>query len=471
MTENGTVHGLLTYTMVMVMTEALEKSKQPITYGELARRIQGQYVAWGRTFPTPLIEGNDKDREILGDKVWKGRSEMFLNTKDGLKVNAGAIHGLTKGSILSVKPPPGKGDKDKLLGYVLIGELRPFDADVEPCDEKGKPAKTEFPDGAACEKFFIDVGDQRLKVGVDPLDAKIDAKPIPDALRKKLAEAVKKLEGPESVVQFLEKSEKADWLVRAWGDEGKEVVVVPGAGWSVGRDPIAIPAFGPAPIDDKLGDWLKETLGRIGRAESLKKMAASAELAGGESGVKIKVEPLRRKDKTDVRGSIPLNWPSPSLALHDGDLLAVRITNIGREKVDLTVLFIDSGCGIDCLYPVSELNRLEKDGSITIKFKVNGKTAGTEQMVILAVKSQGQPVDFSALAQPSLELAVKKAGTRGEELKEALDSPLGKLLKKGLYNQGNARGVTRDEVDDHVMMLIPLHVDPKKRPPEPKPAN
>src|SRR5205823_5558864 len=94
-TENGTVHGLLTYTMVMVITEALEKSKEPITYGELARRIQSQYVAWGRTFPTPLIEGGDKDREILGDKVWPGRSSMFLNTRDGLKVNAGAIHGLT----------------------------------------------------------------------------------------------------------------------------------------------------------------------------------------------------------------------------------------------------------------------------------------------------------------------------------------------------------------------------------------
>src|SRR5262249_38080622 len=126
------VYGLLTYSMCKILTEAAEKSRAPITYNELARRIHGQYVQWGRTAPTPLIEGVDRDRQVLGDKVWPGRSSIVLSEeKDGYRINAGALHGLTEGSILEVKPPAGKGDM--LLGHVRIKELRTHQSEVEPC--------------------------------------------------------------------------------------------------------------------------------------------------------------------------------------------------------------------------------------------------------------------------------------------------------------------------------------------------
>ena len=153
--DDGTVHGLLTYTMVKVLTEALEKSKEPITYNELMRRIQAQYVAWGRTFPTPRLEGADGDRAILGGRAWPGHSLFVLSSKNGLKVNAGAINGLTEGCILSVQPPPGQGDKR--LGFVRIDDVRRFDSDVEPCDEAGKTARTTFPEGALCQYCSLSI--------------------------------------------------------------------------------------------------------------------------------------------------------------------------------------------------------------------------------------------------------------------------------------------------------------------------
>jgi hypothetical protein len=459
-TDGAQVYGLLSYTMCQVLTESLEQSKEPITYNELARRIHGQYVAWGRTFPTPLIEGDDRDREILGDKVWPGRSSLILSARDGLKVNAGALHGLTPDSILSVVSPPGQGNK--ALGFVRVGEVRTFDADVTACDEAGKAARTEFPDGAVCKVHFSAVGDQRLKVAVDPADAA--GKAVPEGLRQKLVEAVKRLDGAGSVVQSVEAPKAADWLVRAWGG-GQQVVLVPAAGWSVGHDASAVPSFGPAAVDDKLTDWLKESLQRVARAEALKRLAAGGE-ATADGGVKIKVTPLRCKDRADKRGSIPFAWPGPSLAVYDGDRMVVRISNTGRAPVDVTILYIDSGCGINCLYPKDgEVNRLAAGDTITTApLRVTGKTAGLEQMVVLAVKGQGQPVDFSALEQPSLDRAVASRG----QAREALETPLGRLLKKGLYGQGDARGLTRDEVEDNVMVLMPLHVRPEKRPEDPK---
>ena len=42
------------------------------TPGDLIR--QAQYTAWGRNAPTPMIEGDLQDAEVLGDKTWPGRS-------------------------------------------------------------------------------------------------------------------------------------------------------------------------------------------------------------------------------------------------------------------------------------------------------------------------------------------------------------------------------------------------------------
>ena len=46
-------YGLLTYTLA----EILRTARSPLTYRELAQRIQRAYIKAGRTTPTPLLEG------------------------------------------------------------------------------------------------------------------------------------------------------------------------------------------------------------------------------------------------------------------------------------------------------------------------------------------------------------------------------------------------------------------------------
>ena len=458
--EDGKAYGILTYSLCKILTEATVKSKEPITYNELARRIHGQYVQWGRTAPTPLIEGVDRDRQVLGDKVWPGRSSVLL-AKDsiGYSINAGALHGLTKGTILAVKPPPGQGDK--LVGHVQIKELLAYSAQVEPCSHDKAPLAKDLPNGGACTAVFIDFGDQQLRVAVDPRDT--DGKTINDAVRLDLVKTLQGLAGPNSIIRPVAQTKEADWLLRA---KDKGVVLVPGTGWSVGRAPLGEPRFGPAPIDANLAAWLKNALTSVARAESLKRLAAGGDLGGQDSAIRLKLGLTRKKDQSEKVGSIAVVWPAPDVLAYDEDRIVIDLANKGRVPVDVTVLYIDSGFGIECFYPRDgEINRLGPDESILprLSFKFNNKTAGLEQLVVIAVKAKGQPVDFSQLAQPTLEQALDRAGTRGDELKQSLDTPLGKLLKRGMYGQGSARGVSQDEIADHALFAVSFNVRPQKR--------
>ena len=460
--NDAKVYGLLTYSLCKILTEATEKSKEPLTYNELARRIHGQYVQWGRLSPTPLIEGADRDRQVLGDKVWPGRSSiLLLEGEEGYTINAGALHGLTEGSILAVTPPPGKGDA--LLGHVRIKDLRTYTAEVEPCAHDKTPRAKNLPEGAVCTTIFIDVGDQQLRVAVDPRDA--EGKVVPMATHVELVKIVKGLAGPQSLVRPVDKTNQADWLVHV---QEKKVLLVPGSGWSVGRAPIGAARFGPVAMDANLGEWLKSGLNRIARADNLKRLAAGGALGADGNAVRIELKLRRKKNADDKIGSIPIDWPAPDVVVHDADSLVFDIANKGRVPIDVTLLYIDSGFGIDCLYPdprENEINRLRPGESILprVSLKFNSKTAGLEQVVVIAVKAKGQPVDFSQLEQPTLERALQQAGARGEGLKQSLDTPLGKLLRRGMYGAGGTRGLVIADVEDHAMFTVSFNVRPQKR--------
>ena len=166
MPPDGTVtkrHGLLTYAVCQLLME----SKTPLTYRELGQRVYAQYVQWHRTSPTPLIEGVDLDREVLGRRQWPGRSRFTLvPSGDGWKVTGGALHGLTEGSILAVYPPAGAADADKPLGHVRIRKSDPFEAEVEPCRHAKLDSPKSLPEGGRCEPAYLDYGRMRLRVAV-----------------------------------------------------------------------------------------------------------------------------------------------------------------------------------------------------------------------------------------------------------------------------------------------------------------
>ena len=461
MAKEGKTYGLLTFTMCRILTEMTEKSKEPITYNELIRRIHGQYVQWGRSNPTPLIEGVDRDRQILGDKVWPGRSSILLEKgDDGFRITGGALHGLTPGSIFAVMPPPGAGDK--LVGHVRIKDLGMYTAEVEPCPHGKAPVVKELPEGGVCKLVFVDMGDQQLQVAVDPRDS--DDKSVPEAKRTELEKIVRALAGPQSLIKPIDKVSQADWLVRVQRDQ---VILVPATGWSVARAPIGDAQFGPAPIDGKLGEWLEDALNRIARAESLKRLAAGGDPAGGEEGIRLELKMTRKKNTADKLGSIPISWPTADVSVFNADRLVIQVMNKSRFPVDVTLLYVDSAYGIGCWFPRGGAdNRLRPGEKITppVSPKFNNKTSGKEHLIVIAVKGKGPPIDFSQLVQPTLERALEKAGTRGDDLRQSLETPLGKLLQRGMYGQSGTRGSTPEEMEDYGFLVVPFHVMSKNRP-------
>ncbi|MDX1946298.1 MAG: caspase family protein [Pirellulaceae bacterium] len=437
-----TRRGLLTYTMHKILTE----SAQPLTYRELVQRVQAQYVAWGRTAPTPLIEGNIKDNEVLGQKRWPGRSRILLTETSGqLGVSAGELDGLSPGAVLAVFPLDGGMTP---AGHVRVTRLFNQRAEVEPCEFEGQALVASLPVGGRCEIVFVDYGASRLAVAVDPLDQ--PGSPIPAETKVRLEQILKQLDGePASLIRLAASPAEADWLLRL--KEGK-VYLAPAAS---AID--APPPLGPPPAAADLAEWLGASLKGIARAENLKRVAARTtdEFPRGDLGVNLEVSLERRLANRDTEKVV---WQKAGIDLFDGDVLLVRFKNAGRVPIDITLLYVDSAYGITSVFPAAgEYNRIEPGKSLTVPIDINATTRGLEHIVVIAVKGEGQNIDFTSLEQPSIEVA----RTRGPQ---AISSPLGQLMESALYGQGKTRGGSRSQVNDYAIRLFSWNVRSGQRP-------
>ena len=165
--EKAKYFGLLTYTLYEVLTQATT----PLTYAELVHRVQIRYAGRPQGAPTPIVEGNGQNREVLGVKQWPGRSNILLR-KDGkgYSVTAGNLHGITVGSVLAVEGPPGYADSGKRLGHVRVEDVKMADASVKLAEYDETPAPTELPDLAVCRVVFTDYATRRISLAVDVPD-------------------------------------------------------------------------------------------------------------------------------------------------------------------------------------------------------------------------------------------------------------------------------------------------------------
>ena len=451
--RDGKRRGLFSYTICQTLAQAA----QSLTYNELIQRVQAQYVESGRTFPTPLVQGKDRDREVLRTTRWPGRSQILLGKdEDGLKINAGAIQGLTSGTILAAYPPPGQARGEKPLGYVRIVERRTLESRVDPCAYDGLNTDADhLTPGGVCEPTVVDYGDLRLRVTVDRLDNQ--GRGIPGDRRESLTGILRDLSREQgSLVRLVDEPRQADWLVR-W-DRGK-IFLIPGAGVSARPQGGLPPLYGPVPEGERVGPWVSRRLMQIARVQNLKQLASSAdEAVRGDAGVKIGLEVRKLSSKGDRRGQPPPT-NGRGLAFHDGDRLLLRLTNPNRVSVDVTLLYINGGFGIDALYPErGEINRLAPGETVSIRIRINGKTTGQENLVAVVVRgAAGQPVDFTALAQPTLEAARGAERTRGAG---ALATPLGRLLERAMFASGSTRSADREIVDEYRLDMVSWNVVP-----------
>jgi hypothetical protein len=441
----GPRHGLLSYTICQVLTQ----TRSPLTYRELAERVQAQYVAWGRKGPTPLLDGADQDREVLGTRSWPGRSRFVVGKgADGWIIRAGLLHGLTENSVLAIYPPAGAADADKLLGHARIRKSLPTEAQIEPCPHAKLPAPTILPDGARCEPVHVDLGSMRLRVGIEG-SAESD---MHRRVREALAEFAK---APDALIEPAAARKPADVRVRLKGDRiyliGADVAQL------TGDLPPGAAYFGPYSLEQRAK--IQDDLTKIARACNLLRLAAAS---SSDPHADIDIEMVKLKDRTDRKGE-KLKWGASGLVLQPGDLVGWHLRNRGKTTLDVTLLFIDSRYDRDAVFPLpgqaasGEGRFLPGQTHFVGPARINPKTLGLEHLLLIAVKGEGPPIDFSCLAQRSLERA--EAVERGIG-RSSLATPLGRLLKSAVYAQGATRGLDLIDADAQVLRLLSWTVAP-----------
>jgi hypothetical protein len=449
--ENAPVHGLFTYTLV----EALEQSSSPISYRGLVEQVIERYRSQGRLGPTPGFEGGGLDEPFLYSGNWPGRAQLRLgDTRAGRPtVRAGAIHGLTAGTILKVFPPAGGSNPNQLVGHARITDLSPTDALLEPVAFGNVPAPSvnRLVRNSRAEVAMFNYGNQVLKIALhpDPTLQGSAARAITDALAR-LGTVTKGL------AERARSIESADWTVIATGDA---VSLAPASGWRIDArrpaeaDNTSSPFF-VGRATPTLVDRLAETAGRIARARALMNVATAP--ASPDTDVNLAVTLLRYHDEKDRAGTaVPL--ASGGRVLYRGDRVAFRARNMGKSAIDLTLLFLDSQYGIQAMFPRRDA---ESDGRISPgreivsdAFTVDDTTVGWEQMIAIAVAAGPVRTDFRYLEQPSLELTAARntAGVRGTTLTR---SPLQELFDSAVFGQGTTRGLEPAELRKYAIKML-----------------
>ena len=436
-------YGLLTY----CICEIMGNTSRNLTYNELVQAIQTRYVTMGRRKPTPLIEGTDRDRLVLGHESPK-RSQIMLQrgTKNQHTINAGLFRGIREDSVLAVYPPTGSALslESEPIGHVKVVRADLTRSNVRECEYDGIPVTANLPDRGRCEMVYETFVAPQLRVAVDPVAS--DQTTLPNKVHKsRLAEL---RSHRSTLVEVVDDVKTADWLVRSSGHE-MQLVPASGVSQSLTSGYRTLP---PATAATK--GWETQTieaLESIARARVLLGLASMSFHGDDRNDLGFQMS-LHDSDRQS-----PIEWQSNGLRVRDGQKVRIDLENRGADNIDVTLLYIDSGYGINCLYPLpGETNRLQPSDSCRFEIKIKSATVGLENLVAIVVRGAGQPVDFSILAQPSLS-----AGrTRGID-DSSLNTPLGELIRSSLDGGVRTRGgIETSELRDYEVSVVSWSVEP-----------
>jgi hypothetical protein len=459
------VHGLVTYTLVQV----LQQRQTPLTYRELAERLTASLRSGGYMRPTPLLEGTDRDREVLGLRAWLRRPHLLLGDRDlsgQQHLLAGHVHGLRPGTVLAVYPPAGTKDAERPFGHVRVVQTTAFTSTVVPVSFERLPAPQaeQLSRGLRCQVVFVDYGELHLKVALQTQEEH-GAVPVthpPGTGPRHLDSILTALDGrPDSLTKRVSNAAEADWYVRVVQEH---VYLMPTSGWDAAvqfgtgvttASGVVPPQFVLGPMAEDaatVGGRLQSALTRIARAQQLLRLTTEASaVPGATGGIDVHVALLRFKDTHAQHGEM-VAYDTAGRILQGGEIIAFRIANPMQYPLDITLLLINSGYGIRTLFPrpgAEYDNRLgPQQQRRTPAFRVV-EPFGPEQLVVIAMRAGASQADFSYLEQPSLEQALRHASRAS-----AMQSPLGQLLQHALYAQGQVRGASQAVLETYTMRLL-----------------
>jgi uncharacterized caspase-like protein len=444
---HATYHGLLTYSLVHVLTESAD-SKTPPSYRDLVRRLQIQYAARPQGSPTPLVEGKGQDRIVLGTEEVKRSPLLLTHDQDGYKLNAGDLYGLTQGSILAVDSSSvtGPDGKPTLLGYVQVLATRPFDSTAEPCAYEGSALVKDLPSFSTCRVVLIDCALQRFKIAI------VAPKGL-EAPRLQVQRALLPLaDAKTGLVELVADPAAAHWVLRV--EQGKlELVEACG-----NRAPFALPA----PNSPTLSGALRQSIEKIYRARNLVAVSSrfESERNRGTPAVDIELQVLRHKNQSH-KGEV-LTAPAGGWVFRPGDLISFGVRNRTESlRLDVTLLVIGSDFEIQPFYPQrGDLGHILEPGQTLQTPAPWGEIStdppfGPENLVVIAVPANNPPADFTALAQGGLPLA--RAADGGGSLR----SPLGQLLESAMFQSASRGRMNRSVAQQHGMRILNWRTEPR----------
>jgi hypothetical protein len=249
----------------------------------------------------------------------------------------------------------------------------------------------------------------------------------------------------------------ADWVIRS--TEGKVVLLPASGSYMSGAAEAARPADEVFAVgsetDPALADAVRAAARRIARARNLLKLAEAAKSPG--SDVQFDVELVRYQGETPV----PVPLEPNGRTLRDGDVVAFRITNTGRATIDVSLLLVGSGYGIDALFPSSysaAAGRLTPgQTTMTGQFNVIATRVEQEEAVAIAVAASNPPVDFTGLAQEALP---RVRATRSHGPGTGLEN----LLTAAMFGDGRShvRALSRSEIREHAMAVLAWRTEPRR---------
>jgi hypothetical protein len=258
------------------------------------------------------------------------------------------------------------------------------------------------------------------------------------------------------LIERVDSPEIADWVVRA---VGSDVLLVPALGWLMENRAARYGSGIPPPqfvFERKsFSKQAAPVLKRIAQATNLLRLAHEDATAYRSAGaLDVDLELLLKATDGVMR---PMPFGPRGRVLVPGDKIAFELTNYSRFAVDVTLLFVNSRVGIECVFPRNENNRFAPGESEQIRNgKITDETLGAEQIVMIAVRADGLQKDFCFLEQPTL----RQRKTRAPSVRK---SPLESILLRATYGKGELRGVNIAGTEDYTIRLLAWTVVPRER--------
>jgi hypothetical protein len=429
--------GRLCWNLVQTVRQFQGKFK---TYGELAQLLTARYAATYANGPTPYCDG-DLQRAVLGTEVSKQLPITLKKGKD-LRLTAGALQGLTVGSVLTVHSAIGSSASSvsEPLGYVEVVKVNPMNAEVRPTAFEGKPAVSadRLPDLGRCELKSRDFGDLKVRLALPVLESPA-ANQILDQIRKGLSKEALEM------VQFVDSACNAEWIlwvhenrVQLRQGEGRPLpeTLLNTAPVSKMQRVFLVTKLQGQPMAEVVAD-VERDLQRVFTAHNLLRVASAVSYETTYEGVPA-LQFAVLEVSADGKAAMPLPEGSQ---LVPGQRIALDVFN--NSPKDWWVVL----CVLGSDYDIRVFPTVLKGGTAwNLKSAtISGASWGKEAFVVFGgpLKIDGVP-DFSFLTQEGLYPETEQRAHGSKEKRntdKVATTPFGKLLARVATGKGAARSL------------------------------